>query len=94
MISSLVTKTWFYRYPRCQHIIFDNGNGSEFKIHVRALCDTLGIKRKPTSVKNPQANAILEHVHQTIMGMVHTVEIDMAYTVAPRDIEDFLSSVS
>ena len=92
MISSLVNKTWFCRYPRCQHIIYDNG--SEFKLHFRALCDTFGIKRKPTSVKNPQANAILERVHQTIMGMVRTAEIDMADTVAPRDIEDFLSSAS
>ena len=74
------------RYPRCKHIIYDNG--SEFKLHFRALCDTFGIKRKLTSVKNPQANAILECVHQTIMGMVRTAEIDMADTVvAPRDIE-------
>jgi hypothetical protein len=49
MISSLVNKTWFCRYPRCQHIIYDNG--SEFKLHFMALCDTFGIKRKPTSVK-------------------------------------------
>jgi hypothetical protein len=58
MISTLVNKTWFIRYPRCQHIIYDNG--SEFKLHFEALCDSYGIKRKPTSVKNPQMNAILE----------------------------------
>jgi hypothetical protein len=80
MISSLVNKTWSCR--------------CEFKIHFRALCDTLGIKRKPTSVKNPQVNAILERVHQTIMGMVSTAEINMTETVAPRDITDFLSSAS
>ena len=57
MISNLVNKTWFSRYPRCQYIIYDNG--SEFKLHFEALCDSFGIKRKPTSVKNPQANAIL-----------------------------------
>ena len=64
MISTLVNKTWFSRYPRCQHIIYDNG--SEFKLHFEALRDSYGIKRKPTSVKNPQANAILERVHQVI----------------------------
>ncbi len=58
MISTLVNRTWFSRYPRCQHIIYDNG--SEFKLHFEALCDSYGIKHKPTSVKNPQANAILE----------------------------------
>ena len=26
MISKLVNKTWFSRYPRCQHIIYDNGS--------------------------------------------------------------------
>ena len=55
MISALVNITWFSRYPRCQHIIYDNG--SEFKLHFEAQCDSYGIKHKPTSVKNPQANA-------------------------------------
>ncbi len=80
MISHLVNKTWFSRYPHCQNIIYDNG--SEFKLHFETLCDSYGIKRKPTSVKNPQANAILERVHQVIMTMLHTSEIDMADTVA------------
>ncbi len=31
VISNLVNKCWFSRYPRCQNIIFDNG--SEFKLH-------------------------------------------------------------
>jgi hypothetical protein len=61
MISTLVHRTWFYRYPHCQHIIYDNG--SEFKLHFEALCDSYGIKLKPTSVKNPQANAILWPKH-------------------------------
>jgi len=25
MISTLVNETWFSQYPRCQHIIYDNG---------------------------------------------------------------------
>ena len=56
MINNLVNKTWFSRYPHCQKIIYDNG--SEFKLHFEALCDSYHIKRKPTSVKNPQVNAI------------------------------------
>ena len=58
MISHLVNKTWFSHYPRCQYIIYDNG--SEFKLHFETLCESYGIKCKPTSIKNPQANAILE----------------------------------
>ena len=72
--------------------IYDNG--SEFKLHFEALCDTYGIKRKPTSVKNPQANAILERVHQVIMVMLRTAEIDMADSVDASDIDTFLTNVS
>ena len=56
MISHLVNKTWFRHYPRCQYIIYDNGS----KLHFKALCESYEIKHKPTSVKNPQVNAILE----------------------------------
>ena len=57
-VSTLVNRTWFCRYPRSQYIIYDNG--SEFKLHFETLCETYGLTRKPTTIKNPQANAILE----------------------------------
>jgi hypothetical protein len=92
MISTLVNKTWFSRYPCCQHIIYDNR--SEFKLHFEALCDSYGIKRKPGSAKNPQANAILEQVHQVIMTMLLTAEIDMVTSVALSDIATFLTDAA
>jgi hypothetical protein len=49
---------------------------------------------KPTSVKKPQANAILERMHQTIMGMLRTAEIDMTNTVSESDITDFLTNAA
>jgi hypothetical protein len=91
-ISNLVYKTWFSRYPRCRYIIYDNG--SEFKLHFRALCDSYGIKRKPTSVKNPQANAILERIHAVIMNMLRTSEINMADSVKTSDIDVFLTDAA
>ena len=69
-------------------------NGSEFKLHFKALRETYGIKRKPTSVKNPQANAILEQVHQEIMAMLRTAEIDMADSVDASDIDTLLTNVA
>ena len=75
MISTLVNKTWFSGYPHCPQVIHDNG--SEFKLHFEALCDTYDIKCKLTSVKNTQANAIMNQVHQVIMVMLHTVEIEL-----------------
>ncbi len=60
--AKLVNKTWLCRYPRCHHLIYNNG--SEFKLHFKYLCESYGIKRKQTTVKNPQANGILERVYK------------------------------
>ena len=92
MISNLVNKCWFSRYPRCKYVIYDNG--SEFKLHFETLCDSYGLKRKPTSIKNPQANAILERVHQVVMSMIRTAELDMADSVAPNDVDVVLTNAS
>jgi hypothetical protein len=58
------------------HLIYDNG--SEFKLHFEYLCESYGIKRKPTTVKNPRANGVLECVHQVLGQMLCTAELDMA----------------
>jgi len=75
-IAQLVNKIWLYRYPRCRYLIYNNG--SEFKLHFETLCDSHGIKHKPIMIKNPQANAICEHVHQALGTIIRTSEIDMA----------------
>jgi hypothetical protein len=91
-ISNLVYKTWFSRYPRCQYIIYNNG--SKFKLHFQSLYDTYGIKHKPTSVKNPQANVILERIHAVLGNMLRTSELDMAELVKACDIDVFLSDAA
>jgi len=91
-IAKLVNKTWLSRYPRCRYMIYDNG--SEFKLHFEHLCDSYGIKRKPTTVKNPQANAILERVHQVLGQMLRTSELDMANSVSPDDVDVFLDNAA
>ncbi len=91
-ISNLVYKCWFSRYPCCSYMIYDNG--SEFKLHFRALCKTYGVKRKPTSIKNPQANAILERIHAVCTNMLCTAELNMAELVNASDINIFLADAS
>jgi hypothetical protein len=91
-ISNLVYKTWSSRYPQCCYLIYDNG--SEFKLHFQALCNSYGIKHKPTSVKNPRANAILERIHAVMMNMLRIAEINMANSVKPSDIDVFLSDAA
>jgi hypothetical protein len=78
-------------------LIFDIPHGSEFKLHFRALCTTYGVKHKPTSIKNPTANAILERIHAVFTNMLHTAELaklDMAESVNSSDMDIFLADVA
>ena len=38
------------------------------------LVNDYGVKKKPITKRNPQANAILERVHQTIGNMIRTFQ--------------------
>ncbi len=87
-IAKLVNKTWLCRYPRCRYLIYNNR--SEFKLHFEYLCESYGITRKPTTVKNPRANGILERGHQVLGQMLRTAELDMADSVTPDDVYVFL----
>jgi hypothetical protein len=87
-IAKLVNKIWLCRYPCCCYLIYNNG--SEFKLFFEYLCESYGTKRKPTMVKNPRANGILECMHQVLGQMLGTSEIDMANSVTPNDIDVFL----
>ncbi len=63
-------------------------------MHFETLCKSYGIKRKPTRIKNPQANAICEHIHQVLGTMMRTSEIDMAESVEPADIDTFIDNAA
>jgi hypothetical protein len=58
------------------------------------MCLSYGVKPKPTSIKIPQANALLEQIHQVVMTMICTSEINMADSVAPSDIYAVLTKAS
>ena len=78
-VSKLFNKQWLSRYPRAKYITYNNG--SEFKLHFESLCDSYRLKRKPTTIKNPQANAILERIHGVFTDMLRTSNLDMQDTV-------------
>ena len=50
--------------------------GHEF---INMITKDYGIKKKPISVRNPQAKAVLEPVHQTIGNMVRTFQLETNY---------------
>ena len=63
-------------------------------VHFEVKCNSYGIKAKPTSVKNLQANAILGQLHQVITTMLCTAELDMANTVVATDTDVFLTDAA
>ena len=63
-ISHQVDLVWLTRYPCPRKIITDNG--AEFKKDFRTISTDYGVKLTKTTVKNPQANGVLERVHLTI----------------------------
>ena len=82
---------WLARYPRPQEVGFDNG--SEFKHLFQELCDNMGIKTKPTTDYNPQANAILERVHQVLGNQLRTFELEeREFTEEEETFEPFLTA--
>lgn len=76
VIADLLERSWLCRYPWPEQIIYDNGSefiGPEFQSLIKS---EYHINCKPTSVKNPQANAILERVHQVVGNMLRTFELE------------------
>jgi transposase InsO family protein len=58
-VGMLFENTWVARYPKLECCVHDNGGefiGADF-IRILVVC---GIKDVPTTVKNPQSNAICE----------------------------------
>ena len=74
VIANIVEQAWLTRYPWPQQVILDRG--TEFLAEFATMVvQDYGVKRKPISKRNPQANAIVERVHQTIGNMIRTFRI-------------------
>eukprot|EP00978_Attheya_sp_CCMP212_P045378 scaffold343876_cov75-Attheya_sp.AAC.1 len=76
IVADLLERSWLCRYPWPEEIIYDNGGefiGAEFQQLVE---DEYHIKCKPITVANPQANAVLERVHQVVGNMIRTFELE------------------
>ena len=73
-VANVLEQVWLTRYPWPDKIIYDRG--TEFKAEFAKMLqeDYLVIPR-PISKRNPQANSIVERVHQTIGNMLRTFSI-------------------
>ena len=72
--ANLLEDTWLCRYLCLHQYIFDNG--SEFLgAGFANTLDAYGIKRVPTTIKNPAANMV-ERVHQTLGNLLRVYELE------------------
>ena len=76
-LSQLFTNTWLIRYIHPRNVVFDNG--FEFKPDFTPLLKYLYIKPVLLTIKNPQAIALVEQVHQVILNMIVTKYFDNKY---------------
>ena len=75
--------TWLSRYPKPVRIIYDQG--TEYcNIDFESFLISQGIKGCPSTVKNPQSNAILERVHDVMKTSLRT----QGHSNPPTNIED------
>ena len=88
----LFDSLWLCRYPRPREVGFDNG--SEFKHLYGQMCRNFGLREKPMTDYNPQANAILERIHQVIGNMIRSFEIEERDLPEEDPFEPILSAVA
>ena len=84
-VAETVEQTWLSRYPWPTQVILDRGTEfmGEFS---RMIKEEYGIKKKPITARNPQANSIIERAHQTIGQMLRTFRVqDTENLVNPLD---------
>lgn len=72
-IANIFEMTWLNRYPWPTQVVMDRGK--EFMGDVIPLLHSYGIKRKPITTRNPQANAMVERAHQTLHNMIRSQQI-------------------
>ena len=75
-VANMLEQVWLSRYPWPEYLTYDGG--TEFKAEFLDLIKTEypNIKAKPSSRRNPQANAILERAHGTIGNMIRTFDVE------------------
>lgn len=93
-VANIAEQEWFARYPWPTQVVFDRGNeflGKDFR---NMLVHDYGIKRKPITVRNPQANAIVERIHQVIANMVRSFELETNYLDVDNPWKGILSAAA
>ena len=91
-IANVVEQVWLTRYPWPDQVTYDCSTKfmAEF---TQMVTKDYNVKIKPITVRNPQSNAIVEHVHQTLGNMLRTFEIP-EYENAQDQIPGILADIA
>jgi transposase InsO family protein len=58
------------------------------------MCENYGIKAKPTTSHNPQANAIIERVQKVVNNMLRSFDLEKEQLEEENPFEYFLQSTA
>ena len=84
VLANLLEQTWMCRYPWPQKVICDRGK--EFMAEVKTMLQAdYGCNVNQITARNPQANAILERIHQTIGNMIRTYQLPTNNNIDEED---------
>jgi transposase InsO family protein len=73
-VANIVEQAWLTRYPWPVEITYDKG--TEFMGEFAKMIEhDYGIQRRGATVRNPQANAIIERLHQTLGNILRTFQV-------------------
>ena len=79
-IEKWVKKTWLCRYPRPTTIAYYRGNGFLGHRFKNDLIEKYyDFKLKYVKTENPQANWILEQIHQVVQNLIRTFDLQQNY---------------
>ena len=83
-IANILEETWMCQYPWSQKIICDRDK--EFMAEVKTMLqEDYGCRVSQITTRNPQANAILERMHQTLGNMVRTFQLPTNENIEDED---------
>ena len=74
-VSNIVEQKWLTRYPWPEEITLDRGTEFMEEFTKMIKKEEYNIIKKPITKRNPQANSIVERVHQTIGNMLRTFSV-------------------
>jgi hypothetical protein len=73
-VGMIFKNNWLAHYPKPEQCVHDNGSNI-IDTDFQQILELNGVHNVPTTVKNPQLNAICEQMHQSAGNTLHTLTL-------------------